>query len=75
MTYTVVKVQRPIVSSDEGDPCLVYAKGRVNISEVPYDKLPKWLQSSLEESPKVFCEAQWTRRTWRFRGLAPWQDW
>jgi hypothetical protein len=72
----IVKVQRPLISSDPETDILVYDEFRRHQVLLSMDQLPAWLLAELSVEPKVFAFARWKHvGGWQFKGMAEWQTW
>jgi hypothetical protein len=73
----IVKVQRPLstgLGPDEPN-ILIYDHSKDHLEVQRARDLPDWLRQALDAAPKVFAQADWVGRSWKFSGMAKWQDW
>lgn len=56
----IVKVQRPIFSSDPNAPWLIYAEGARLLRQVPDKDIPEDIKRQMGDSYKGFFKADWT---------------
>jgi hypothetical protein len=71
----IVKVQRPIRSSEPGDPWLVYAKGRQRVQVIPETKVPRRVKRALGDDLKGYFNADFYADGWAIGGRTADQDW
>lgn len=68
----IVKVQRPLSTNADDEPCLIYDSRRKRDVTVPFAKLPPEVRAALDAYPKVYCVATWRplARSWEFAPYA-----
>lgn len=74
MKRTIVKVQVPLILSEDTPCALVYDEGRKNQGYLPVDD---FLLTAMEWEPKKYFYAAFNKEevTIFFNKPAPWQDW
>lgn len=68
----IVKIQRPLESSEPGPPALVYNQDRTFVEFV---KFSRDLEVGMGGPPKVYCEAEWDGKGLRIIKQVPDQPW
>lgn len=55
----IIKVQRPVISSDREQPWLLYDEDRSHSVMISGDKVPKAWIKLMGSDYKMYCQAEW----------------
>lgn len=73
----IVKVQRPVYSSDPNMPWLVYDQLRSREVQIKDKDIPTHVKKAMGNDLKAFFKARWDteKDTWNILGKTNWRSW
>jgi hypothetical protein len=72
----IVKVQRPVVSSDSHSPWLIYDKSRKHVESKPDLVIPKHVRDAMKNDFKAYFRGAWSSIVgWGLGERVPDQGW
>jgi hypothetical protein len=76
MATTIIKVQKPIKSSDRDAPWLIYARGRSNMTQVPDRAIPASVKKAMGKEFRAYFNGIWSSTVgWAINERVADQDW
>lgn len=56
----IIKVQRPVISTDPRQPWVLYDEHNNHVETVPGDAIPEYVKKMMGDDHKMYCKASWS---------------